>query len=190
MVSNSYGNFARSARKLYKHLLDAKGQAAPTFSCEEERLRHEHQLYLEFLRSDVDNVCDFDALHLARYHGFRDVHHYYHEMTSQVADLARCSTPLLVLAARDDPVLHVNTVSNQIPKHFCSHHDGTSKEPAGSEGSKSDSGSMFCCLITATGGHVGWPVGSVLTGEAVNHKWKFSNVLVTEFCESISRSGK
>jgi len=185
MVSNSYGNMAKSARRLYAHLKD---HSPRSFGSEEEKQAHEQTLYLDFLRREVDSVCDFDALHLARYHGFRDVLHYYQEMTSEVRDLEQCATPLLVINAMDDPVLHINTVSNQIPKNFASFHDNEAENAANNRNrarGKSDTGSNFCCLITTTGGHVGWPVGSVLTGEATKHKWKFSSSLVTEFCAAI-----
>lgn len=197
MVSNSYGNLAKSSKRLYKHLSKVYGQPPPSFGSDAERAAHEQELFLNFLRNEVDGVCDFDGLHLARYHGFKDVHHYYQEMTSEPSDLATCATPLLVLAAMDDPVLHVNTVSTQIPKHYTSYHDeqnpSEKSEQDGNIQSSKDTeaikgtGSQFCCLITSTGGHVGWPLGNVLTGEANKLKWKFSSTLVTEFCEAIPR---
>ena len=69
--------------------------------------------------------------------------------------------PLLTLNAADDPIIHVDTTPCQ----------------SGVVGAVDN----LICLVTLTGGHVGWPV----TFEPWKHKFLFQNSLILEYCQAI-----
>ena len=75
--------------------------------------------------------------------------------------LAGLPVPLLTLNAADDPIIHVDTTPCQ----------------SGVVGVVDN----LICLVTLTGGHVGWP----LTLFPWKHKFLFQNSLILEYCQAI-----
>ena len=69
--------------------------------------------------------------------------------------------PLLAINAADDPIIHVDTAP-------CRSGAAAAVE-------------NLICLVTRTGGHVGWPLGLA----PWRHLFKFQNSLIFEFCEAV-----
>lgn len=144
-----------------------------------------------------EDVFLFDSIMVTSIHGFRDVEHYYSDMCGGkeerlMAKFVHASSvggergseregsqsqqskggqpraslpvPLLAIHAADDPIIHCDTNPIQAAKLI----------------------DNFICLITKTGGHVGWPVGWFPT----RHRWQFQNTLILEFCEGVTQSEK
>lgn len=132
----------------------------------------------------VVDVIDFDSVVVTGLHRFDNVYHYYSDMCGaseqclrkmlqqsqineqdntqdQESKLCGFSRPLLYVHAADDPIIHVDTVPDiTILRQI----------------------NNLVCLITKTGGHVGWPIGL----SPWRHRWKFQNELIHEFCTAIA----
>ena len=135
----------------------------------------------EVLANIVD-VFDFDSMLVPPMHNFRDVYHYYSDMScnesallsSQIVEKEKnrkiiskdicLPVPLLVIHAIDDPIIHADTL------------------PCNS--GVANTVDNLCVLVTSTGGHVGWP----LTYQPAQTRWLFQNNLILEFIAAVERS--
>ena len=114
------------------------------------------------LVENIETITDFDYDFITPLHRFKDATHYYNDMCANPNKLPNLRIPMLALHAIDDPILHVNT----IPTHNAS------------DGMLTD---KLVCLLTKSGGHVGWLVGLF---PWVN-RWLFQNTIIFEFFEAI-----
>lgn len=118
----------------------------------------------------IVDVFDFDSMLVPKMHDFRDVYHYYSDMScsllsSQIEEKDRnisLPVPLLVLHACDDPIIHADT----LPVHS----------------NIVNTIDNLCVLVTSLGGHVGWPVGL----SPVKNRWIFQNNMILEFIAAIA----
>jgi len=129
------------------------------------------------------HVTDVDKTAVVAYNGFRDVQHYYSEM-SVLGDVPlpeyesekigrnrrvhRISIPLCVIHGLDDPLISWRTVASN---------DGL-MHPTNL--TKTGSGNLVI-LLTKRGGHVGWPLGWLPFVD----KWAWMNNAATSFVEAI-----
>ena len=142
---------------------------------------------------NIHDVIDFDAIMVTYLNQFQSVNDYYRLMCSTENDFLNIQhpgvkiineerttnkmintnttqysliKPLLMLHALDDPILHPDTIPchthNCIPNKI----------------------DNFVCMLTETGGHVGWPVGLL----PWQYRWLFMNSIITEFCDGITKS--
>lgn len=140
------------------------------------------------------DVYDFDSVMVTGIHGYASVDDYYRDMsaapamramaakaavsaasttsaTTATAATATAATtplrfpvPLLVIHALDDPVIHVNTMPadpTDVQRPWVWENE--------------------IMLLTAMGGHVGWPVGLL----PWRHGFRFTNTIITDFLDSI-----
>lgn len=124
--------------------------------------------------STIVDVFDFDSMLVPPMHNFRDVYHYYSDMScnesallsSQIVEKEKkkqitCKdslpVPLLVIHAIDDPIIHADTLP-------C--HSGVAETV-----------DNIAVLVTSLGGHVGWPLGN----NPIQNRWLFQNNLILEF---------
>eukprot|EP01033_Poteriospumella_lacustris_P005551 gene5551-3962_t len=147
------------------------------------------------------DVYDFDSVMVTGIHGYASVDDYYRDMsaapamramaakaavtaapatsttaaTSTAATTAattaaatatplRFPVPLLVIHAIDDPVIHVNTMP---------------ADPTDAQRPWVWENEIM--LLTAMGGHVGWPVGLL----PWRHGFRFTNTIITDFLDSV-----
>eukprot|EP01036_Dinobryon_divergens_P034710 gene34710-44891_t len=132
--------------------------------------RHSREVWQPILR--INSVLDFDSIMVTRLNGFRSVAEYYHHLTAtddqilssphncQGGGNLTLEKPLLALHAMDDVIIHPNTM----PSAACS-----------------AAVDNLICLVTDTGGHVGWPVGLLPT----EHRWLFQNSIIIDFCKTL-----
>ena len=115
---------------------------------------------------NIKDIVEFDSTVVTAVNGFDDVFHYYSEL-SPVMDSRRIELrkPLLMLHAMDDPIIHVD------------HIPSTALRCTPTSSSLSEN---MVTLITAVGGHVGWPLGWF----PWNNRWEFQNRITLEFLES------
>mmetsp|Transcript_6557 Transcript_6557/g.9553 ORF Transcript_6557/g.9553 Transcript_6557/m.9553 type:complete len:647 (-) Transcript_6557:319-2259(-) len=143
------------------------------------RARYEKRLtseqYLALMRSTSVSSIDINAV--VNYNGFDDIFHYYSEMSAmgdmvrldgtkeEVGRIANVSIPFLVVHALDDPLCTWRTMGPN-PQQLI----------------QTGSGNVMM-LLTKTGGHVGWPLGTnpKLDG------WKWMNNVVGSFVDSVDR---
>ena len=113
--------------------------------------------------SNLVTITDFDYSFITPLHRFKDALHYYRDMSATDEKLVNLKIPLLALHAADDPILHVDThpVRQAV------------------EGKLTQN---LICLITRTGGHVGWSLGWF----PWLSRWLFQNTITFEFFESIA----
>ena len=111
---------------------------------------------------------DIDKVAVVRYNGFRDVMHYYSEM-SALGDfdgingrITNVSIPLLVLHALDDPLITWRSVGN--PDNVINSGRG-----------------YVMLLLTKGGGHVGWPLGY----NPRAHGWYWMNSAIDGFSKAL-----
>lgn len=78
-------------------------------------------------------------------------------------DMCGLPLPLLALNAADDPIIHVDSTPCR----------------SGVVGAVDN----LVCLVTTTGGHVGWPLGISPSG----HAFKFQNTLILEFARAVAQ---
>ena len=121
----------------------------------------------------TSSVTGLDGTFFTRYHGFRDVFHYYSELGAmsdivkldgtpeEVGRIGNVSIPLLLLSALDDPIREPRTM----------------KDPA--LVAKSGSGNILL-LVTEKGGHVGWPQG----WNPRAHGWGWMSNVASTFVDS------
>ncbi|KAL7576522.1 hypothetical protein ACA910_018020 [Epithemia clementina (nom. ined.)] len=134
------------------------------------------------------HVTDIDRHCVVPYNGFRDVEHYYSEMsllgdlTSQEYDnnkidsnrrVHQVSVPTVIVHAIDDPLITWRTVAaNQgvlYPTNL----------------TKAGSGNLMI-LLTKTGGHVGWPLGVL----PHLYRWKWMNDIPATFAKALMEAKK
>jgi len=109
----------------------------------------------------TESVFDFDSKVIAPLHKFKDVWHYYDEL-SAVANVERFQVPILAVSAADDPILHADAVGLDLFKN--------SKNLA--------------YILTRKGGHVGWPIGWFFW----RNKWVLQNTLIIEWANALSET--
>jgi len=122
----------------------------------------------------IVDVFDFDSMLVPPMHSFRDVYHYYSDMScnesallssqivekekkKQIACKDSLPVPLLVIHAIDDPIIHADTLP-------C--HSGVAETV-----------DNIAVLVTNQGGHVGWPLGL----NPSKNRWLLQNNLILEF---------
>ena len=126
---------------------------------------------------DSCDLTDFDARMVATYHGYRDIHHYYDDMSAASADgkyntkkgdceerLNNICVPTLVLHALDDPIIHADSIPID-----------TLVSP------RNVTRSNLMVLMTQTGGHIGWPTGWFPWDSG----FQFSTTLTLNFIETL-----
>jgi predicted alpha/beta-fold hydrolase len=144
------------------------------------------------------HITEIDKTAVVAYNGFRDLDHYYSEMSAlgdtlqefheENDEISRTSTllaqldsrkrlqnlsiPLLVVHALDDPLISWRTVAANRglmrPEHL------VRWVPSG----------KLLILLTKRGGHVGWPLGL----NPSNYKWKWMNDVAMSFVEAYRES--
>lgn len=146
------------------------------------------QLQARFTRTQLrelqrtTTVTGFDGTYAVRYHGFRDIFHYYSELggmgdhmielndddgntsevfrEDEVGRIGNASIPLLMLNALDDPI----------------------GEPRANPSIVTQTGSGCVLLLrTEKGGHVGWPQG----WNPRAHGWKWMINVASTFIDSV-----
>jgi predicted alpha/beta-fold hydrolase len=110
-------------------------------------------------------MVELDDAFFVKYHGFRDVHHYYEEMgamgdgrTNQDSRISNVSVPLLMVHALDDPIAYWKCLGD--PTNVV--HSGKGN---------------VVMLLTQKGGHVGWPIG----WRPWKHQWEWINTAASSF---------
>lgn len=131
---------------------------------------------------DSCDLTDFDARMVATYHGYRDITHYYDDMSAASADgkniakkgdceerLNNICVPTLVLHALDDPIIHADSIPVDT---LVAPRNGTR--------------SNVMVLMTQRGGHIGWPTGWFpwIRG------FQFSTTLTLSFIETLHDENK
>ena len=129
------------------------------------------------------SVTEVDVHGIVTYNGFNDLIHYYSEMSamgdtnlfqaphvhttaandSDVGRIANVSIPLCVLHALDDPIITWRTMGHAPEKLV-----------------RTGSGNIMM-ILTASGGHVGWPFGL----NPRPNGWKFMNNVASGFVNSV-----
>ena len=134
------------------------------------------------------HITDIDRHCVVPYHGFRELEHYYSEM-SLLGDVAtgeydtgridpirrvhQVSVPTLVVHTLDDPLISWRTVgANQGAMHP-------------SNLTRTGSGNLMI-LLTKRGGHVGWPMGMFPQSEG----WKWMNDIPATFVKALAKAKK
>jgi hypothetical protein len=138
------------------------------------------------------SVSALDAEAIVTYNAFKDLVHYYSEMSamgdrlpefgllslisnsSECADnewgrIANTSIPFAVLQALDDPLVGWRTVGTDRPQSLVDSGNGN-----------------IMLLLTKAGGHVGWPLG--LNPKA--NSWKWMSDSVNDFALAVDESMK
>ena len=112
----------------------------------------------------IRDIVEFDSIVVTALNGFEDVLHYYSNL-SPVIDPhhTQLRKPLLMLHAMDDPITHVDRIPSSVLR------------------SRSSLSEHLFTLITAVGGHVGWPLGWC----PWRRRWEFQNRVALEFLESV-----
>lgn len=130
------------------------------------------------------HVTDIDKTAVVIYNGFRDVQHYYSEM-SALGDVSleeyvtremipegkrihNVSIPFLVVQAFDDPLVTYRcTAQNEGPMHP-------------QRLTRTGNGNLMI-LMTKRGGHVGWPIGNL----PWEKNWSWMNTAASSFTEAV-----
>lgn len=134
------------------------------------------------------HVSEIDETAVVAYNGFRDLDHYYSEM-SALGDIPieeysgpslepqrriqSLSIPLLVIHALDDPLVTFRTVG---ANHGLMHPTNLTKTGTGN----------LLLLLTKGGGHVGWPLGWFF----FLNTWKWMNDAAMSFTNAVDHSRK
>ena len=110
------------------------------------------------------DVTTIDQEMITPYNGFTSVVHYYESM-SAVDHVPQLAIPLAMVGSLDDPIITEKTM-------------GKPQQVADSNAA----GNMFI-LLTQKGGHVGYPLGNV-----VSAKWLWMSTIVETFVESARKA--
>ena len=122
----------------------------------------------ENLLQSLKDVIEYDEKVVAVMNGFRDLRHLYEESNPPAEKLYEYPVrPLLSIHAIDDPIIHVDTIPSYA---LCSSLSSSQKYSA----------NLFT-LLTATGGHVGWPLGWCFW----RRRWEFQNTITFEFLDAV-----
>ena len=117
---------------------------------------------------NIKDIFDYDSEIVVSLNGFKDVYHYYHDISATDERIkSGLKVPLLLLSAIDDPITHVD----------CS--------PSFELHDPSPLSEHLFALITDKGGHVGWPLG----WRPWIKCWEFQSTLALEFLEGVISAG-
>jgi len=135
----------------------------------EARLTREQQMAFH----KATSIQELDEAFVVNYNNFTDLQHYYAEMSAsgdvetpcnaESPRLSNVSIPFLVVHALDDPIITWKTLCR--PQDVALSGNG-----------------FVMMLITRTGGHVGWPVGSNPTRGA----WSWMNDVARDFANALA----
>ena len=179
-------DFAR-AQRLWQPILTQELRETFVIGKWGERVRHRLTKDEMVAMMRATHVTEIDKWAIVAYNGYRDIVHYYSEMSAlgdvefdeyrgEVLPAARrihnVSVPLLIVHALDDPLVSWRTVGAN---------DGL-RHPANLT-SRTGSGNLFL-LLTQRGGHVGWPTGML----PFIDKWRWMSDVSSSFVGAVANA--